>query len=281
MFANQVSDFLQTLNTAATRRAYAQVLQQFQAWYVTTYGEKPDASSPTAEAVREWRGSLMNIQRLSAATVNLRLAALRSLARHLGLSLNVKGMKQEAPPLEPLNGREIGRLVAILKGDRWLAKRNVSLVSLMVRAGLRVSEVVALNHDDLTMSERKGEVRVRQGKGLKERTVPLSRQARRALQAYLAVRPSFAGDRLFVSRSGNVLQARDVQRLLTNAALRAGIQKKVTPHLLRHSFATRALRQGKMDLATLANALGHENLATTARYLHPDKEQVAAMIEEL
>lgn len=281
MFADQVSDFLQTLNTAATRRAYAQALQQFQAWYVTTYGQKPDASFLTAEEVREWRGYLINIKRFSAATVNLRLAALRSLARHHSLSLNVKGMKQAAPPLEPLNGREIGRLVAILKGDHWLAKRNVSLVSLMVRAGLRVSEVVALDHDDVTMSERKGEVRVRQGKGLKERTVPLSRQARRDLQAYLAVRPSFAGDRLFVSRSGNVLQARDVQRLLTNAALRAGIQKQVTPHLLRHSFATRALRQGKMDLATLANMLGHENLATTARYLHPDKEQMAAMIEEL
>jgi len=68
--------------------------------------------------------------------------------------------------------------------------------------------------------------------------------------------------------------------MVQNAAFRAGIRRKVTPHLLRHTFATRALRNG-VDIATLSRLLGHETLATTARYLHPDREAIEAMIEEL
>jgi integrase/recombinase XerD len=63
--------------------------------------------------------------------------------------------------------------------------------------------------------------------------------------------------------------------------VKVGIKGQLTPHILRHTFATRALRQGQVDLATLSKILGHESLATTARYLHPDNEQVAAMIEDL
>jgi site-specific recombinase XerD len=190
-------------------------------------------------------------------------------------------MKKVQPPIEPLNGRQIGRLLAGLDGSRWLDKRNVAAVSLMVRAGLRVSEVVALQVDDLDMSDRRGQVMVRQGKGLKERTVPLSQMARTELKAYLELRPLFAGRWVFVSQAGKPLAGRDLQRLLHDAGLKVGIKDQLTPHILRHTFATRALRQGQVDLATLSKLLGHESLATTARYLHPDKEQVAAMMEEL
>ena len=127
---------------------------------------------------------------------------------------------------------------------------------------------------------RKGEVLVRHGKGMKERNIPLGRQVRGALEAYLSVRPPTVSDRLFVSRTYNTLSERDIQRMVQNVAYRAGIRQKVTPHLLRHTFATRALRGG-VDIATLSRLLGHETLATTARYLHPDKESVAAMVEEL
>jgi site-specific recombinase XerC len=184
-------------------------------------------------------------------------------------------------PIEPLNGRQIGRLLAVLEGPRWLDKRNVAIVSLMVRAGLRVSEVVSLNLDDLTISERKGQVVVRQGKGLKERSVPLSRLARVALEEWLEVRPSFADQMLFFSQSGSSISSRDVQRLVRDARNKVGIASPVTPHILRHTFATRALRQAKMDLATISRILGHENLTTTARYLHPDQTMMSEMVEEL
>jgi site-specific recombinase XerD len=184
MFAEQISHYLQTVNTAATRQAYQLSLQQFHTWYSTTYGEQPDAALLTEEKAREWRSHLIAVKRLSAATVNQRLAALRGVARHYGRTLNPKGMKKVESPVEPLNGREIGRLLAVLDGDRWLDKRNVGVVSLMVRAGLRVSEVIALHVDDIEISERKGQVVIRQGKGMKERTVPLSRAARAEVEAY-------------------------------------------------------------------------------------------------
>jgi integrase len=118
MFADQISHYLQTVNTAGTRQAYQLSLQQFDTWYIATYGEPPDAALLTEEEGREWRAHLTTVKRLSAATVNQRLAALRGLARHHGRTLNLKGMKKVEPPVEPLNGREIGRLLAVLNGDR-------------------------------------------------------------------------------------------------------------------------------------------------------------------
>ncbi|MEA3396981.1 MAG: tyrosine-type recombinase/integrase, partial [Chloroflexota bacterium] len=87
-------------------------------------------------------------------------------------------------------------------------------------------------------------------------------------------------EQLFFSRTGKLLDTRDVQRLVEKLARLAGIAHQVTPHTLRHTFATRFLRQGG-DLATLQALLGHANLVTTARYLHPDKAQVQAMVEEM
>lgn len=281
MFFDQISPFLKTINTLTTQSAYELGLRQFYEWHLATYNEEPDVLLLTAEEIREWRSFLTNVKRFSAATVNQRLAAVRGLVRHYGRSLNVKGIKKVDAPIEPLNGRQIGRLLAVLEGPRWMDKRNVAIVSVMVRAGLRVSEVTALELNDVSITERKGQVVVRRGKGLKERVVPLSRMARAAISEYMAERPSVNAKSVFVSPSGNSLSSRDVQRMVSSASTKAGILTTVKPHILRHSFATRALRQAKVDLATLSNIMGHENLTTTARYLHPDSNLMADMVEEL
>jgi integrase/recombinase XerD len=114
---------------------------------------------------------------------------------------------------------------------------------------------------------------------MKERWVPLSAEARRELREYLEVRPQRSGP-LFFSRTYQPLTGRDVQRVVAEAARRAGLEKRVTPHTLRHTFATRFLQAGG-DLATLQTVLGHSNLSTTARYLHPDAGRVQEMVEEL
>ncbi len=281
MFADQITTFVTTKHSANTRDRYAAALAEFHTWYVDTYGEEPEIALLTAEEVREWTGHLRTVKRLGASSVNLRLAALRGLVRHNGRKLAVKGVKQQKGDVDPLTGRELGRLLAAVEGTDWLAKRDTAILSIMARAGLRVSEVVFLRRDDVTLSARKGEVFVQGGKGEKDRTVPLGGQVRTDLQAYRDIRPFKDEVVFFLSRTGNPLASRDVQRMVASAARKAGIPKAVTPHLLRHTFATRLLRRGETDLATLSDLLGHENLSTTARYLHPDRQQVANMVEEL
>ncbi len=280
MFTDQVNTFLKSLNSERTGQHYAAALADFHNWYVGSYSAEPDAALLTDEEAKEWRSYLANVRRLSAATVNQKLAALKGLARVHGRELRVKGMKRVIPPVEPLNGRELGRILAAVEGNSWQDKRNVAILSLMARAGLRVSEVVSVRPEDVELNQRKGSVKVKAGKGLKERIVPLPLQSREALRAYLDVRPTWAGSWLLVSKTGKQLAARDVQRLVAKAARSAGIGRRVTPHTLRHTYATRALRRG-VDLATLARLLGHESITTTARYLHPDEAKVAAMVEGL
>lgn len=280
MFDEQITNYLKTLNSPSTFESYSRALISFHDWYTATYDEELSTLLLTSDEVRKWRTYLSIACQLSAATVNLHLSAIRSLVRHYGGSLQVKGIRQMMTPISPLNGRELGRLLAATNGDGWLCRRNRAMLELMARTGLRVSEMLALRMKDVTISQRKGELLVRHGKGMKERGIPLGLKVRQALSAYLSVRPETESDWLFLSRTLRPLSSRDIQRMVRNAAYRAGIRRQVTPHLLRHTFATRALRGG-VDIATLSRLLGHETLTTTARYLHPDKESVAAMIEEL
>ena len=271
--------YLHTLNSS-TARCYQAALEEFAKWYHGTYGESPDIILLTNEEVREWRAYLSTTRKLKATSVNLRLSAIKSLARFYGRQLTVKGLRQVQQPIEPLTGRELGRLLATVEGDRWLDKRNAAIIALMARAGLRVGEVVALDLEDVELNQRSGWALIRRGKGMKERRVPLSLEARKALAAYLEVRPERAGPALFVTKTGQRMTTRDIQRLVTAATQRARLARQVTPHTLRHTFATRFLRHGG-DLATLRSLLGHASIATTSRYLHPDAARVQEMVEEL
>ncbi|MCS7226460.1 MAG: tyrosine-type recombinase/integrase [Gloeomargarita sp. SKYB31] len=278
MWEDAVQGFLKGYS-GITHRRYQDALRDFADWYRATYGEAPNPQLLTAQEIREYTGYLLSVRRLKAASVNLRLSALRSLLRHIGREVRVRGVRQEKPPVDALEGRELGRLFAALEGDDWLSRRNQAMVALMARAGLRVGEVLALMPEDVEVNARSGWVLVRKGKGVKERRVPLSAEARQALRAYLEVRPQRPG-RLFFSRTFQPLTGRDVQRIIAEAARRAGLGRRVTPHTLRHTFATRFLRAGG-DLATLQAILGHANLSTTARYLHPDAGRMQEMVEEL
>jgi site-specific recombinase XerD len=282
-WTESVQAYLKTL-THSTASRYCAALDDFLAWYRQTYGEEPDPALITDEEAREWRSHLSGVRKLAASTVNVRLSALKGLARFRGRRLETRGVRQVQPPVEALTGRELGRLVATVEGHdwgpEWLTKRNIAIIGLLARAGLRIGEVVALDLGDVEINQRSGWTLVRQGKGLKERKVPLSLQARKSLSDYLEARPEWVDGALFVTKAGRRMSARSVQRMVESAARRAGITKQVTPHTLRHTFATRFLRKGG-DLATLQSVLGHSNIATTSRYLHPDAARVQEMVEEL
>ena len=265
----------------ATASAYGAALRRFYAWYLRRYGEDPVPQLLTDEEAREWREAMLD-EGLRATTVNHRLAALRSLVRFAGGRLETRGVGTVPAPVEALTARDVGRLIAAIRahqwGASWMAARNEALVALLVRAGLRIGEALNVDVRDVTLQARSGWVLVRWGKGGKERRIPLSAEARKALRAYLAMRPQVDTARLFISRRGRAWDARSAQRMLEDAGRRAGISQRVHPHLLRHTFATRFLERGG-DLGTLQRLLGHTNVATTSRYLHPTAAQMQAMVE--
>jgi site-specific recombinase XerC len=199
---------------------YGSSLRVFERWYRGKYREAPDPALLNREEVQEYRTHLLGLKR-AASTINGRLAALEGLAHSVGRHVEVDDVDAVEPPIETLNGRELGRMLAVVEGDGWMARRNVALLSIIARAGLRVGEVVALDLEDLTIRERSGYAVVREGKGEKQREARLSLQARKDLEAYLEVRPepASAGDRgaLFLSKTGRRLGARAVQAMVENA----------------------------------------------------------------
>lgn len=276
----QVTTLLQQY-TGLTRRRYQDALSAFHTWYVTEYQHTPDAALLTVAELAAYRTYLSVTRGLKAATVNLQLAALRALLRTQGRSIKLKGVALEPPAAAALNESELAQLLAAVAGPRWQDKRDGALLALLARAGLRLSEVVALTLSAVRLEAQAGALLVPTSAGRAPRQVPLSAEARAALTAYLEVRPAASQTpELFLTRSWGPLTTRDAQRIITEAARRAGIEKKVTPHVLRHTFATRFLQKGG-DLATLATLLGHSSVATTTRYLHPDAGRVQEMVEEL
>lgn len=154
--------------------------------------------------------------------------------------------------------------------------RDRAALELLYGAGLRVSELVGLNLEDLANDS----VRVR-GKGSKERIVPLVEKARAAIDAYLSRRSELGpqGPALFLNRRGGRLTARSVARHLARYALIAGARRHVHPHALRHSFATHLLDMGA-DLRGIQELLGHASLSTTQRYTHVSSERLLQIYED-
>ena len=271
---NLLDDFLSSLTGPRTVERYRAALDEFAGWYIQTNGKEPDWPLLTAVEVKDYLAYLQSVRRLSAASINLRLAAIRSFLRHLGRTLKVRGPKQVTPPVKALSARELGRLLAAAEGS----VRDTAILNLLARAGLRVGEVVRLRLEDVEINGRSGWVTVKGGKGNKTRRVPLNTEVRRALKAWLDERPQAAEGWLFLSRNGKPLAERDVQRLVAEYGRIAGVN--ATPHTLRHTFATRVIEKG-VDVATLQALLGHSRLETTGRYLHPTAERIQAVVEDL
>jgi len=147
--------------------------------------------------------------------------------------------------------------------------RDHALLELLYASGLRVAECCGLDLDDV--DRRGGAVRV-MGKGGKERVVPAGDAALGALEAWLSVRGEGRGA-LFTNLRGGRLGTRSVHRIVKRRARAAGIDRRVTPHTLRHTFATHLLGEGA-DLRLIQELLGHSRLSTTQRYTHVSPEQL-------
>ncbi len=217
---------------------------------------------------------------LAAATVARKLSAVRALFRFLVeeevLSTDPSERLESPRPARPLphvlSYPEIERLLSAVSPDLELAHRDRAMLEVLYGCGLRVSELIGLRLLGLHLDD--GLVQV-VGKGRKERLVPVGADARHALRRYLREsRPRLdrgASDgRVFLNRHGRPLSRMGVWKILRRYVDRAALHKRVTPHTLRHSFATHLL-EGGADLASVQEMLGHVDISTTEIYTHVDR----------
>ncbi len=214
------------------------------------------------------------------SSVARKLAALRTFCRFLVrqgvLPHNIAALAP-TPKLEQhlpkfLTVDEVFHLLAETSGQTVLDLRDRAILELFYSGGLRVAELVGLNLDDLDLAGRLAKVR---GKGGKERLVMIGTPAYHALNLYLHVRrelltpdsPSSGRDAVFLNYRGGRLTTRSVARLVEKWALKAGLGQPLSPHGLRHTFATHLL-EGQADLRAVQEMLGHAQLSTTQKYLH-------------
>jgi len=221
----------------------------------------------------------LNERAYSKATIARKLATLRSFYKFLVKTgrcaanpmTAVRTPKQEKKLPRFLEYEEVKRLLETPPVETWLGSRDRAILETLYSTGIRVSELVALNMDDIDFL---GEVVHIRGKGKKERITPISSSALQAIQHYMEFRnkraqsnSNFDSKVLFVNKHGQRLSTRSVRRKMDKYLKMAGLDPAISPHTLRHSFATHMLNNGA-DLRSVQELLGHQSLSTTQIYTH-------------
>ena len=233
--------------------------------------------------------ALLNEKGYSKATVARKLATLRSFFKYLvkvhEISSNpltsIRTPKQEKKLPRFLEYEEVKRLLDTPPVDTWLGARDRAILETLYSTGIRVSELVALNLDDVDFL---GEVIHIRGKGKKERIAPISSSALQCIQHYIEFRNrraqnnNFDSRVLFVNKHGKRLSTRSVRRKMDKYLRMAGLDPAISPHTLRHSFATHMLNNGA-DLRSVQELLGHQSLSTTQVYTHLTTSKIKEVYE--
>ncbi len=290
MFYNKVLDeYLDYLEiekgrSIRTREAYKRYLDRFLLFLADFYNIPADKVSIfqiTAESIKNFRLFLNRFKNpLSKKTQAYYLIAIRGFLKYLSKQdlkvLNPE--KIELPKIfqreiEIISWRDLEMLLQTPNKNSLKDLRDKAILELLFSTGLRVSELVSLNRDQINLNKEELTIR---GKGGKLRLVFISNKAKEAIAKYLEKRTDIS-KALFVSfnkklKTAHRLTQRSIQRIISKRARQAGITKKVTPHTLRHMFATDLLQNGA-DLRAVQRLLGHSQISTTQVYTHiTDKE---------
>jgi len=288
-FSSLVLDFLAYLElerglSRNTLNAYRTDLMQY-GEYLSAHGL--DALTVRPADVTEFLAALATGEgdrpACSSSTIHRKAACLRSFYKHLRrdeligddptAALSAPRRSKKLPAV--LNYAEVQQLLSAPRGSEPTALRDRALLEVMYACGLRASETIGLEVADLDLHE--GLLRAR-GKGSKERLVPLGRQAILAIKAYMrGGRSKLVGDReepkLFVNFRGGPLTRQGLYKIVQRHALDAGLDGRMSPHTLRHSFATHLLAGG-CDLRAVQEMLGHADISTTQMYTHLSGERL-------
>jgi integrase/recombinase XerC len=280
-----------------TVSAYDSDVSQFVTFAAPHLGKRRDALVPADLDMSLLRAFMAELhrQRQSRATVARKLSALRAFVRYLRreglldadpIAMAVAPKREQKVPAH-LSVDEMSRLLETPDVSTPLGRRDRAMLELFYASGLRLSELVGLNLEDVNLSSRM--VRVL-GKGAKERLVPFNSAADTALRTWLVDRSAMArgmpastapvrsrgrttDDPLFLNARGGRLTGRSVQRLVARYVSSCSTRFGISPHALRHSFATHLLQNGA-DLRAIQELLGHVELSTTQRYTHVNAAQL-------
>ena len=293
-------DFLR-LNRNLSRhtvRAYGSDLSQFLTFARELLGREPLVEDFDHRLVRGYLASIYERRQASSSSAR-KLAAVRTFARYLRREELLEGNPGTLVPAPKVERRmpahmavdEIGALLAAPDPATPLGLRDRAILELFYASGLRLSELVGLDLEDVNLSSRM--VRVL-GKGGKERIVPFNPAAAAAIRDYLPARRELLSrggtaaaasgcyrergreDPLFVNYRGGRLSSRSIARMLEGYVKRVGARRGISPHALRHSFATHLLERGA-DLRAIQELLGHSRITTTQRYTHVSGAQITEL----
>ncbi len=255
-----------------TERSYSSDLDQFAEFL----GER-QLGAVDHRMLREFVAHLLK-GGISKTSIARKLSSLRAFYKYL----NRQGHATTNPARLIATPRRGRRLPSVLTADdaqrlmeaprrgigtEYTFLRDKAVLETLYSTGIRASELIGINHEDIERHDRV--IRVK-GKGRKERIVPIGRKALDAIAAYVRARPAVSGSEpaaVFTGPAGKRLTVRTVQRILANYRKTLGFIQKASPHTLRHSFATHMLESGA-DLRAIQELLGHASLSTTQRYTH-------------
>lgn len=265
-----------------TVKAYRGDLESFRDFLLKEEKKVEDANAATINA---YVSTLYG--KNSPASVERKVSAIRSFFSYLvrkGLAAQNPAKLVRTPRKKKhlpvfLSVDEVFNLVDVKDQEKSpLRARDRAVLELLYSSGLRVSELAGATLADLSMGE--AVIRVR-GKGNKERIVPVGSKALSALGEYLDVREELrpASDRIFLNSRGGGITTRSLARIIKKYGLVSGISKNVSPHVLRHSFATHLLAGGA-DLRAIQEMLGHASLSTTQRYTHLSVERIMEVYDK-
>jgi integrase/recombinase XerC len=282
-FGAHVAAFLRYLDrersaSPHTVRAYARDLAQLEAHLAEELGRPPRAEDADHLLIRAWLARLHRdgVKKVSAAR---KLAALRTFFRYLCR----EGILEKNPARALLSPRRERRIPGHFEedemasfvdvpGDGDSARRARAILEMLYGTGIRCAELVGLDLGDVDLQGRTLRVL---GKGSKERIVPFGKPAAEALQVYLTVRSRLKArnSALFVNARGGRLTDRWVRQIVSRRVKQVAIARRLSPHSLRHSFATHLLERGA-DLRAIQELLGHASLSTTQRYTHVNARHI-------